>query len=101
MAPTEECAVRDVLPGLLDRLGLGDMHWLDRFVADWAETMGPAVASHTRPGRYRDGFLTVFVDSSVWLNELMRFGKAPMLAKLRARHGESSVKDLRLQLDPD
>ncbi len=100
-APTEEHAVGAILPGVLAELGLADDHWREQLAAEWASTVGPAIGAHTRPGRYRDGFLTVFVDSSVWLNELLRFGQAPLLAKLQARYGTARIKDLRLQLDPD
>jgi predicted nucleic acid-binding Zn ribbon protein len=100
-APTEERAFGAILPNVLAQLGLEDDLWRERLRDEWVGTVGPSVGAHTRPGKYRDGYLTVFVDSSVWLNELLRFGQAPLLAKLQARYGANKIRDLRLQLDPD
>jgi TatD DNase family protein len=97
----EAAALADALPTLMKRLGLDAAHWMAELEECWRETVGGPVAQHTRPGRVERGRLTVFVDSSVWLNELARYGRATLLSALRKKFGAQRIKDLTLQLDPD
>ena len=100
-SPANEAGVQDVLSGLLKRLGIDERVWLRELESAWASVVGAAVAAHTRPGRYQNGYLTVFVDSSAWLSELSRYGQKEMLGKLQARFGGNNVRSIRLQPDPD
>jgi len=100
-APREPMPLDTVLPSLLKRLGLEAQHWLTTLNEEWASLVGQGVARHARPGRLESGVLTVYVDSSVWLSELSRYGKEEILTKLRGRFGAKRFKGLRLQLDPD
>ena len=90
-----------VIPGLLQKMGLGNQHWLWVLSEEWPQLVGEAVAGHTRPGRFEDGTLTVFVDSSVWLSELKRYGVREMLANLKKRFGGRKIRSINLCLDPD
>ena len=90
-----------IVPALLRRLGLEKEQWLTELAEEWTVLVGSDVARHARPGRLDHGTLTVFVDNSVWLSELSRYGKEKMLEKLRERFGAKRFKGLRLQLDPD
>ena len=90
-----------LLPGLMKRLGLEVQHWLGVLDEEWPKLVGVALAKHTRPGRMDKRNLTVFVDSSVWLNELSRYGKTQMLENLQARFGRDKIESVHLQLDPD
>jgi predicted nucleic acid-binding Zn ribbon protein len=74
---------------------------LDSMVAEWPALVGKAVAAHCRPGRLEKGELTVFVDSSVWLNELVRYSRQQLLSNLQAKFGRNEVRSVRVQLDPD
>lgn len=56
------------LLGRLDRTGAG--RGQARAIAAWRDAAGPEVASHARGFVLRDGELLVFVDVSVWANEL-------------------------------
>jgi len=90
-----------VIPNLMRKLGLHEQHWLSVLDQEWSTIVGDAVAKHTRPGRFVRHRLIVFVDSSVWLNELARYGRSQVLAKLQERFGKERIRDLSLQLDPD
>ena len=90
-----------IVPRVLKRLGLADRAWLEQMSAEWPTLVGNTVAGHCRPGRYADGMLTVFVDSSAWLNELERFSKTELLRNVQNRFGKGRVRHLLLQLDPD
>jgi predicted nucleic acid-binding Zn ribbon protein len=100
-APNKEASIGDVLEGVLEQLGVTGGHWLDKLAGRWGLVAGGAISQHTRPG-YADGTtLVVYVDSSVWLHELKRFGKQKLLANLQAECGKGNVRDIRLTLDPD
>ena len=85
----------------MKKLGLQEQHWIESLRTEWKDLVGEDVAGHTRPGRVIGRTLVVFVDSSVWLSELTRYGREPMLAKIRERFGDQQVNAIRLQIDPD
>jgi hypothetical protein len=89
------------LPGLMQKLGLDSEHWVETLTQEWGAIVGNAVGTHTRPGRVEGTQLTVFVDSSVWLNELKRYGEKQMLKNLQSRLGVGRIRKIRLQLDPE
>ena len=82
-------------------LGLEESIWLNKIEEEWMKLVGDVVAKHARPGRYDAGHLIVFVDSSVWLNELQRYGRTEILSKVQQRFGPEKITGIRLQLDPD
>ncbi len=98
---SDEHALEDVVPELMRRVGLDARHWVDTLSEEWGTIVGAAVAAHTRPGRLDGNRLTVFVDSSAWLNELKRYGAKQMLGNLQSRFGASRIRNIRLQVDPD
>lgn len=98
---SDDHAIADALPELMRRVGLDSAHWVDTLTEEWEKIVGAAVGAHTRPGRLDGNRLTVFVDSSVWLNELKRYGAKQMLSNLQARFGASRIRNIRLQVDPD
>lgn len=87
--------------GLMKHLGLGESLWLNALENEWVDLVGAELARHARPGKYDNGKLTVFVDSSAWFNELKRFGRNAMLDKLRKRFGAAKICAVDLQFDPD
>ena len=93
--------ISDVIPDVMRKFGLGERHWLNVLDEEWAGLVGEAVAKHTRPGRLVGRGLIVFVDNSVWLGELARYGKEQILVKLQQRFGRNKIREVRLQLDPD
>ncbi|MDD4870737.1 MAG: DUF721 domain-containing protein [Kiritimatiellae bacterium] len=93
--------ISDAMAGVMKKLGLEDTHWLTVLEDEWQKIAGEAVAKHTRPGRMEKKRLTVFVDSSVWLNELLRYGRRQMLLNLQNRFGKGKITSVSLVLDPD
>lgn len=91
----------DVMAGVMKRLGLEDTHWISVLDEEWQAIVGEAVAKHTRPGRMEKKKLTVFVDSSVWLNELIRYGRQQILSNLQKKFGKDKILAVGLMLDPD
>jgi hypothetical protein len=62
----------------------------------WADIVGPEIAHRSRPGELRAGALTVLVDNSPWLQEIM-LRSSEILAGIKARHG-SAVTSVRCAL---
>ena len=100
-AYTEPSRLGDVIPGLMRRLGMDEEHDLSLLREEWPALVGGAVAAHTRAGRWEGGALVVFVDSSVWLYELERTGRKPLLANVQTRLGRDRVQSVVFRLDPE
>lgn len=96
----EPSTLGDVLARLIPKLRLQESLWTQDLAQEWPTLVGVAVAAHARPGRVTGNVLTVYVDSSAWLNELARFGHRQMLANIRKRFGPGRIAELRFRLDP-
>ena len=86
-------AVSDLLSAILrgtpaeKRLKEGEI-WLV-----WEDAVGSRIASHARPAGFRDGTLTVTVDSAPWMQQLS-FLKRDIVGKVNAKLRSELVKDL-------
>lgn len=67
-----------------------------RIAGLWKDVMGKAVDQHTKRIRFRDGTLTVHLDSSV-LREELAMGKGKIMELLNQRMGESVIEELVLR----
>ena len=94
-------ALGDGIRSVLKRLDMGSRGWLEQVACDWAEIAGAEAAAHTRPGRLERDALVVFVDSSVWMDELSRRGRHALLQNILRRPDTRAVKRLIFRLDPD
>lgn len=94
-------ALGDAVPELVRKLGLADSYWEHTLEREWPALVGEQVARRTRPGRMNRGVLYVYVSNSTWLAELNRMGLKQMLENVQRRFGESRIKSIRLQPDPD
>jgi predicted nucleic acid-binding Zn ribbon protein len=59
----------------------------------WETAVGRRIASHAQPAAFRDGILTLRVDSSPWMQQLT-YLKRDLISKVNAELGEDLVKDL-------
>ena len=100
-APKNEIEVGGLVPGILRNMGLEQELWQKQLFEEWVSLVGPQIARNARPGQVEGTILTVYVTSSVWLNELSRFAKPQMVQKLKAKFGANRIRGIRLQLDPD
>lgn len=89
-------AVSDLLDSLLrgtpaeKRLKEGGI-WLV-----WDRAVGKRIAAHAQPAAFRDGTLTLHVDSAPWLQQL-NFLKKELISKVNDALGEEMVKDIYLK----
>jgi predicted nucleic acid-binding Zn ribbon protein len=85
--------IGDVLPALLEKLGLSKgLH--DREVLErWPEIVGPKIAEVATAERIVDGRLWVNVVHPAWRNELV-FMKQELITRVNAAMGETVVRDI-------
>lgn len=90
-------SLASVLAGLAHRLGLESKLLEIRLHRRWSEIVGQQIAAHTRPDQIRFKKLYVYVQHSVWLQQLT-YLKPNLLDKINAAAGESLVSDLVLRI---
>ncbi|MBI2441897.1 MAG: DUF721 domain-containing protein [Lentisphaerae bacterium] len=100
-APEPDLTLRDTVKNIFKSIDQRRQPaLLNQIRQAWPELSGANAAAHARPG-YLDGpTLVIFVDSAVWLNELARYERAGILARLQQRFGAAIIKAVRLQADP-
>jgi predicted nucleic acid-binding Zn ribbon protein len=85
--------IGDLIPALLERLGLSkglhDYEVLER----WPEIVGPKIAEVATAERIRDGKLWVSVSHPAWRNELT-FMKQELIGKINRAMGNEIVRDI-------
>lgn len=89
-----------VLDKVFEDLGIENLNSGYAFETNWADTVGKQIAKHARPGKLRNGVLTIYVDHPTWMNELSRFGKKALLFKLQKKHSTDVIKDITFRPDP-
>lgn len=62
----------------------------------WDRIVGPQIAAQARPGKMRDGVLTVMVASAPWLQQL-NFLKGEILQRLNTHLGAPLIKEIYLK----
>ena len=93
--------IQDVVTRIMKTLGADADLWTQRLADAWTDVAGQDVARHSRPGLLENGVLTVYVDSSVWLSEISRYGRNALLDNLRRRFSRARIREIRVRLDPD
>jgi predicted nucleic acid-binding Zn ribbon protein len=57
----------------------------------WNSAIDPTIIAHAQPVGLRKGTLFVNVDSSVWLNEIVRYRRKEILDRLQHSFGKEFV----------
>lgn len=85
--------IGDLLPALLEKLGLAKGLHDRRVLERWAEIVGPKIAGVTVAERIRDGKLWVSVSHPAWRNELV-FMRQELIDKINGELGGGTVTDI-------
>ena len=91
-------APADVLPKLLQRLGLKERLRETEVIDAWAKIVGEFIAAHSAPVALREGVLFVRVLQPALHYELEQIAKAGILRKLKQRFGGKTIRDIRFRL---
>ena len=81
-----------ILPGVLSHLRLEQRLDESRIQTIWAQILDPTLVAHAQPAGFIKGTLFVTVDSSVWLDEIVRYRRPEILERLQTALGKSVVK---------
>ncbi len=98
--PRPDCwrSTAELLPTVLQRLGLRERLHENAVMETWAQIVGEFIASHSAPISLREGVLFVRVLQPALHYELERVSKPVILRKLKQRFGGKTIRDLRFRI---
>jgi predicted nucleic acid-binding Zn ribbon protein len=91
-------APADILPNLMQRLGLKERLHESEVLEAWSKIVGEFIAAHSAPVALREGVLYVRVLQPALHYELEQIAKIDILRKLKQRFGGKIIRDLRFRV---
>jgi predicted nucleic acid-binding Zn ribbon protein len=91
-------APADVLPKLMQRLGLRERLHETEVIDAWSKIVGEFIATHSAPVALREGILYVRVLQPALHYELEQVSKIEILRKLKQRFGGKTIRDVRFRV---
>jgi predicted nucleic acid-binding Zn ribbon protein len=88
----------DVLPKLMQRLGLKERLQETEVQEAWSKIVGDFIAAHSAPVALREGILYVRVLQPALHYELEQVSKIDILRKLKQRFGGKVIRDVRFRV---
>lgn len=87
-------ASSEVMPRVLQGLRLDQRRSESEILKVWNELLDPQLTAHAQPTGLHQGTLFVTVDSSVWLEEIVRWRRRDILDRLQQAFGRDRVARL-------
>ena len=84
----------DVMPQIVKDLRLDRRQAETEILKVWNHLMDPNIAAHAQPTGLNKGTLFVTVDSSVWLDEIVRYRRREILQRLQHSFGAEVIKKI-------
>lgn len=81
----------DVVPRVLKGLGIDRRLSETEILKVWNHLLDPNIVAHAHPTGLRKGTLFVTVDSSVWLDEIVRYRRREILERLQSSFGRDLI----------
>src|SRR5437867_10274518 len=91
-------APADLLPKLMQKLGLRERLHETEVINAWAKIVGEFIAAHSAPVALREGVLYVRVLQPALHYELEQISKSEILRKLKQRFGGKIIRDIRFRV---
>jgi predicted nucleic acid-binding Zn ribbon protein len=91
-------APAELLPKLMQRLGLKERLHETEVIDAWSKIVGDFIAAHSSPVALREGILYVRVLQPALHYELEQVSKIGILRKLKQRFGAKTIRDIRFRL---
>jgi hypothetical protein len=88
----------DVLPGVLSELRMDSRRCEAELVKVWNQLLAPDIVAHAQPQGLTKGTLFVNVDSSPWLDEIVRYRRKEILARLHHSFGREFITKISFRL---
>ena len=98
--PEPDLSLRKPLFQLFKKLDEQKSTLMRKIQAQWRQLAGDPIANHSRPAQLIDNVLYVHVDSSAWLNEIVRFHAAHLMRLLQMTFGKDKIKKVNYQVNP-
>ena len=89
--------ISDIIKAVFARLESEKSFTKEDIESQWKTMVGPAGAKHTRPAALRKGILTVFVDTSGWLQQ-MTLQKRKTLKQLKRSFGKDRILGIHFRI---
>jgi hypothetical protein len=83
--------VVDVLERVLVNIKFDRRKTDSEIVKVWENLIDPTITAHAKPTGIRNGTLFVSVDSSVWLDEIVRYRRREILERLQTSFGRELI----------
>ncbi|MGD1086244.1 MAG: DUF721 domain-containing protein [Verrucomicrobiota bacterium] len=84
----------DILPRVLSVLRMDRRQSEAEIVRVWKNQLDPNIVAHAQPAGIRNGTLFVSVDSSVWLDEIVRYRRREILERLQNSFGRELIRKI-------
>jgi predicted nucleic acid-binding Zn ribbon protein len=91
-------ATSELLPKLMQRLGLKERLHESEVMQAWGEIVGDFIAGHSAPVSLREGILYVRVLQPALHYQFEQISKADILRKLKHRFGTKIIRDVRFRV---
>ncbi len=85
-------AVGDVMPQILSKLRMDKRQGESEILRVWQHMIDPTITAHAQPTGVNKGTLFVTVDSSVWLDEIVRYRRKEILDRLQTSFGREVIQ---------
>ncbi len=81
----------DVMPRILKDLRIDRRQSESEILKVWNHLIDPNIVAHAKPTGINKGTLFVTVDSSVWLDEIVRYRRREILQRLQTSFGSDLI----------
>jgi predicted nucleic acid-binding Zn ribbon protein len=98
MRPDRWQAPAELVPKLMQRLGLRERLHETEVIDAWSKIVGEFIATHSAPVALREGILYVRVLQPALHYELEQVSKIDILRKLKQRFGGKIIRDVRFRV---
>ena len=89
--------IGDIVRSVFERIEKEKSFTREDIEERWKEMAGQDAARHTRPASLRKGVLTVFVDSSPWMQQ-MNYEKRKLLKQLKRAFGKDRISGIHFKI---
>jgi hypothetical protein len=91
-------SVHQVMPAVLAALRMDQRQAEAEIARVWRHLIDPSLTAHAHPTGIRKGTLFVSVDSSVWLDEIVRYRRHEILERLQHSFGRELITRISFRL---
>ena len=98
MRPDRWQSPSEVVPKVMQRLGLRERLRETEVIEAWSKIVGDFIAAHSAPVALRNGILYVRVLQPALHYELEQISKSEILRKLKQRFGAKTIRDVRFRV---